>query len=231
LERYSTATTRQAKNLAEGMDVTVGGMINRVKRAITKTGRSAGQPMCIVTLEDLDGQIEATMFAETLAEITKRNPQSIAAEQIVFIRGKVDKRRETPGIIVNDVIPISEAMPRLTRGVKVELDRLEGAQETLGRLKSILNKHKGNCQTYLSLPANGTGRVLIVLDEQWRLRATSEMKKELEFVLNGQGRVELAGDGTRRAKQLQQPLFQNAEISETPLDSAVAASMADEEEL
>ena len=30
-------------------------MISRIKKTVTKTGRSAGQPMCILTLEDLEG--------------------------------------------------------------------------------------------------------------------------------------------------------------------------------
>ena len=75
LANYATATTREVKNMPEGAEVTIGGMINRIKRTVTKTGRSAGQPMCILTLEDLEGQIEATMFSETLAKITKEYPK------------------------------------------------------------------------------------------------------------------------------------------------------------
>ncbi|MGD0138799.1 MAG: DNA polymerase III subunit alpha [Tepidisphaeraceae bacterium] len=228
LGNYSTATTRGIKTMPEGSEVTLGGLINRIKRAVTKTGRSAGQPMCILTLEDLDGQIEATIFAESLAEITRKYPHAIAAEQIVFIRGKVDKRRETPGVIVNELVPIAEAMSRFTRCVKVEIDRVEGAIETLKQLKSVLAKHNGNCQTFLSVPAPGEKRALIVLDKQWSIRATPELKQELEFVLNGQGRVELAGDGTRRPQAVQQPLFQGAQITEAAEEIPVTISPVDE---
>jgi DNA polymerase-3 subunit alpha len=231
LANYATATTRQVKNLAEGTEVTIGGLINKLKRAITKNGRSAGQPMAILTLEDLDGQIETTIFAETLAEIVKKYPQAIAAEQIVFVRGKVDKRRETPGVIVNELIPISESMSRLTRWVKVEIDRVEGAAEVLRQLKPVLNKHRGNCQTFLSVPANGSKRALINLDAAWSVRPTPTMKEELEFALNGQGRVELAGEGTKRAKLQQQPLFQNAEAPEVAEEIPVFALSADDAEL
>ena len=64
LDRYSTATTREALLLSEGIEVTIGGMISRVKKVITRNGRSAGMPMAIITLEDLEGQIDATAFAE-----------------------------------------------------------------------------------------------------------------------------------------------------------------------
>jgi hypothetical protein len=50
----------------------------------------------------------------------------------------------------------------------------------------------------------------------------------LEFVLNGQGRVELAGDGTRRPQAVQQPLFQGAQITEAAEEIPVTISPVDE---
>jgi DNA polymerase-3 subunit alpha len=231
LENYSTATTRQIKTMPQGAEVTLGGLISRVRRAMTKTGRSAGQPMCILTLEDLDGQVEATIFAESLADITKKYPQAIAAEQIVFIRGRVDRRRETPGVIVSEVVPIAAAMSRFTRCLKVEIDRIDEAIETLRRLKSVFAKHKGHCQTFLSVPAAGQKRALIVLDKQWSIRATPQLKEELELVLNGQGRVELAGDGAGRRPAAQRPLFQEAQLAEPPDQVPATPSPAEEMEI
>ena len=59
---------------AEGTEVTIGGMINRVKKVITKNGRIAGQKMAIITLEDLEGQIDGVILAETLREVTEKYP-------------------------------------------------------------------------------------------------------------------------------------------------------------
>jgi DNA polymerase-3 subunit alpha len=232
LLNYSTASTRDAKNLREGEEVIIGGLINRVKKAITKNGRSAGQPMCIVTLEDLDGQIDATMFAETLSQILEKDKDAVELEKIVFLKGKVDKRRETPGLIVNDLIPIEDAMAKFTRGIKVEIDRIDGAIETLKELKSILTKHRGNCQTFLSVPAGESKKALIELDRQWWVRATPAAKQELEFALNGHGKVELAGAGTKRVRvAAQQQMFEGADASEVPDEIPVMAGAGDEGEL
>jgi hypothetical protein len=54
------------------------------------------------------------------------------------------------------------------------------------------------------------------------------LKEELEFVLNGQGRVELAGDGAKRPQAVQPPLFQGAQTSEPPEEIPVMSSSADE---
>src|SRR3954464_9597660 len=110
LEHYSTASTREAQNCSEGTEVTIGGMINRVKKVVTRNGRSAGMPMAIITLEDLEGQIDGTMFAETYAEICQKYPDAVEVETIVFVRGKIDRKRETPSLLINEVLPINDAL-------------------------------------------------------------------------------------------------------------------------
>jgi DNA polymerase-3 subunit alpha len=219
LAAYGTATSKEIKTLSQDTEVTVGGMIGRIKRAVTKKGRSAGQPMAIVTLEDLEGQIDGTIFAENLADIQKRYPDAVETERIVFLRGKVDKRRETPGVVVNDLVPIEDAVARLTRGIKIAVETPDAAQDLLTRLKPLLARHKGNCELFLQLPANRVNRVIVRLDSQWSVKPTTALKLELEETLNGHGNVELAGDGTRRIKRLQQQrLFQDAEPVEAPVE-------------
>src|SRR5262249_50648628 len=130
LEHYSTTSTRDAVNLSEGSEVTIGGMINRVKKTVTKTGRSAGMQMANITLEDLEGQIDCTIWAEQLENLVKRFPDMVAMESIVFVKGKIDKRRETPCLIVNDMLPVSEAVTKLTTAIAVKLDRAKHNADT-----------------------------------------------------------------------------------------------------
>ena len=122
IERYTTASTREAMNCSEGSEVLIGGMFSAVRPKVAKTGRSAGQRWAILELEDLEGKIEGMAFAETYADISARFPGVLVNERIVFMRGKVDKRRETPCIMVTDVIPIEAAIERLTTSIGVKLD-------------------------------------------------------------------------------------------------------------
>ena len=137
--------------MREGTEVTIGGMISRVKKSVTKNGRSAGMPMAIITLEDLEGQIDGMLFAETLADIIKRYPDAIAAEQIVFLRGKIDRRRETPSIIVNDVIPVEDSIGRLTTAIALKLDPLRHARTRSRNWNRRWPAHKGNAEVYIQV--------------------------------------------------------------------------------
>src|SRR4029078_12353570 len=95
MERSTTAPTREAINCAEGTEVLIGGMLSAVRPKVAKTGRSAGQRWAILELEDLEGKIEGMCFAAAFADISQRYSGVLTAEKIVFLRGKVDKRRET----------------------------------------------------------------------------------------------------------------------------------------
>jgi DNA polymerase-3 subunit alpha len=235
LEHYSTASTKEATTCSEGTEVTIGGMISRVKKVITKNGRSAGMPMAIITLEDLEGQIDGTLFAETFAEVNQKFPGAVAAESIVFVRGKVDRKRETPSLLVNEVIPVADAVGRLTTAVAIKLDAMRHSQEVAAQLDPLLRRHKGNVEVYLQVTVNAPGatqKVTMRLDRDRFVKPARDLVDDLELLLGG-GAVQLCGAGTRRRKRTtQQPLFQEEQAeavetaaAEVPDDESAAEAM------
>jgi DNA polymerase-3 subunit alpha len=225
VEHFSTASTKEAQALSEGTEVTIGGMINRVKKVITKNGRSAGMPMAIITLEDLEGQIDGTMFAETFAEICQKYPEAVKAESIVFVRGKVDRKRETPSLLINEVLPVAESVGRLTTAVALKLDPVRHTAEVVAQLEPLLKRHKGNTEVFLQVDVGGTKRVVMRLDRERSVRPTQQLVEDLEMLL-GTGSVQLCGAGTRRKKrqeqQRQQPLFGEEAAEGETTDAAEA---------
>ena len=243
LEHYSTASTKEAMAISEGTEVTIGGMIGRVKKVVTKNGRSAGMPMAIITLEDLEGQIDGTMFAETYADISAKFPNAIAAESIVFVRGKVDRKRETPSLLINEVLPVADALGKLTTAVALTLDPAKHPAEVAGQLESVLARHKGNTEVYVRL-ATGDKTVTLRLDRERFVKPTRALADDLDQLLGGG--VQFCGAGTKRRKRAeQQALFKEQEAADaapaeeiaSASDDAVAAQMdaeleeADEAEL
>ncbi len=112
IEHFSTASTKEAMNCSEGTEVTLGCMLSAVRSKVAKSGRSAGQRWAIIEMEDLEGKIEGMVFAEAFAHINDKYPGALSTENILFVRGKVDRKRETPSLLVNEVIPMSEAAGR-----------------------------------------------------------------------------------------------------------------------
>ena len=209
IDRYTSATTRDAKELPAGAEVTMGAMITRVKNTVTKSGRSPGQAMAIITLEDLDGQIEAVLFSETFAQIKSAYPGLIEADSIVFVKGKVDRKREPAGLIVSEMFPTGEAVQRLTTGVALSVEAGRNTGDVIAQLKPVLEKHQGSVMVYVQILMADAKKVTLRLGRDYALRADDKIVSDLEAIL-GEGCVKLAGQGTQRAKlrAQQQQLFE-----------------------
>lgn len=81
-------------------------VVQGVRALVVKSGRSAGQRMAILTLEDMGGQVEGVMFTSQFAKFGH-----LAAEDAaVFVMGRMDLSRGDPQIIVDKLVPI-EAVP------------------------------------------------------------------------------------------------------------------------
>ncbi|HWB53425.1 MAG TPA: OB-fold nucleic acid binding domain-containing protein, partial [Tepidisphaeraceae bacterium] len=208
LDRYGSHTTRQLTHVSEGTEVTLGGLVAAIKKRITKNGRSAGQQMAIVTLEDLEGQMECMVFAETLADIQSRG-DLLAPESIVFIKGKIDKRRESPSIIVNDVLPLSEAVTKMTTAVVLKMDREKHSPKMLSELKPVLKSHRGNIRLYAQISVD-SGLATLALPSEWSVKPSEELVADIDRLL-GAGTLQLIGAGTKRRLQ-QQKLFKDAPL-------------------
>ena len=93
-----------------------------------------------ITLEDLEGSIEGVLWAETLADITAKYPDVIALEQIVFIKGRVDRKRETPSLQINDVIPVAEALAKLTTSMVLKLNEKKHKDDVVDALLPVIKE-------------------------------------------------------------------------------------------
>jgi DNA polymerase-3 subunit alpha len=90
---------QDSKNLADGMLVTVGGIITEKKTKTTKSNNL----MAFITLEDLFGSMEIIVFPTILT----RYSALLVNENAVFIDGRISiKEEEQPKIICDSVRPI-----------------------------------------------------------------------------------------------------------------------------
>ena len=233
IERYSTHSTKQAMSCAEGAEVIIGGMINRVKTSVTKQGRSAGQKMAWITLEDLDGTIDGVVWAETYTDIVQKYPDLIAAEKIIFVKGRVDKKRETPTLQIIEVFPVEEGVNRLTTTVVLRFNRARHNPQIIAQVKPVLQKHPGRTPVFASVAIDDEKSLILKIPSDSAVKPTRALVDDLEQVL-GSGGIQLHGAGSRRARRAaeQQKLFKNDEAEAEALpeqsDEVVVAAMDEE---
>ncbi len=117
IRRYSSCDLVQMKTLTGEYPVIAGGMLTRVRNTIVKKGKSAGRKMAMLTLDDGRSSIEAVVFSD----VYDINYPLLSENKIVFLKGRIDLRREEPGIIVDRVIPVEQAVEQLTTQVRLQI--------------------------------------------------------------------------------------------------------------
>lgn len=136
LETFGTVTSVTAAELHDGASVVLGGMLTRVRPVLVRNGRSAGQKMAMITIEDLHGQIDGVLFSDTFAKCG----DALADHAMLFLVGQVDKSRGTPSIKVDRVIPMARAASELAGSIEISLEDGEQAEATLAMLNGELQR-------------------------------------------------------------------------------------------
>ena len=215
IDRFANCTVADVANLPEGARVVVGGMLSRVRQTIVKNGRSAGQKMAMLTLEDGVAKADAVTFSETFATCYMH----LEVDRVVFLEGKVDRRREEPSIVVDKVIPVEDAASRLARAVKIVLrddaspngnGHVEdgsggggGGWDRLGRVRDLLREASQRVDRESArdvlLELHQAGRVVRLTLPGVRVGIDRQFTQSLDQLLRGEpgrergGRCELVG--------------------------------------
>jgi DNA polymerase-3 subunit alpha len=157
---YSTHNSSQLDQTNADRQIIIGGMIAKIRYNLTKTGRNAGSKMAVFTLEDLQGQVEVVMFPDVL----NRYSDVLVQDTVVFVKGKLDYRRERPNILAAEIIKLDEVREKLAAKVRIRLDAKDVTKEKVAMIKSICQYHKGRSPVYVAIRTD-KGRVYAAADK------------------------------------------------------------------
>ena len=102
LAQWATATTGRLMELADGREVSVGGIVTGLRPIKTRKG----ERMASFVLEDLEGGVEALVFPETYKKVGER----LADDEVVLVKGKAEVLDEGKArLLVSDVLPLDQA--------------------------------------------------------------------------------------------------------------------------
>ncbi len=158
---YSTHNSSQLAQVDEGKTVIIGGMIAKIRFNVTKTGRNAGSKMAVFILEDLQGQVEVVMFPDVL----NRFSGALVQDTVVFAKGKLDRRREKPNILAEELITLEETRKKLAARVRIRLAASDVTEEKVAAIRSLCQHHRGRSPVYVSVKTD-KGRVHAELDKE-----------------------------------------------------------------
>jgi len=158
---YSTHNSSQLAEANGEKQVVIGGMIVKIRYNLTKTGRNAGSKMAVFTLEDLQGQVEVVMFPDILNEYGN----ILVQDAVVFVKGKLDYRRERPNVLASELIRLEDVREKLAAKVRIGLNAREVTKEKVAMIKSICQHHRGKSPVYVAVRTD-KGKVYAAADKE-----------------------------------------------------------------
>ena len=114
LRQWATHTTASLADLAEGGDVSIGGIIGGMRLIKTRKG----DRMASFVLEDTEGSVEALVFPKTYRELAGR----LVEDQVVLVKGRAERLDDGRSrLLIAEVLPLDEAKRAEARHVTIRV--------------------------------------------------------------------------------------------------------------
>jgi DNA polymerase-3 subunit alpha len=195
LSLYATTTTKDLKSQPEGVEVTVGGVIARMKVTTTKKGN---ERMAILGLEDFHGSVEVLVFPKVLPQVEA----ALKVDAVVLVSGRASLRDERPKLLAQEVIPLEEAWSHRVQGIQIRLTPAMGRQ-ALETLKGALQDHPGKVPVELAIGNGQEGRTRIAVGDALCVQPSADLFRILTKLVGPQAIAVIKN--TSRAKSINSP--------------------------
>ena len=191
---YGVTSTSELMNgkLRNYSDVVAAGMVTAMREISLKSGDGR---MAFVTIEDKTGGVEVIVFSSAFEEYE----EILKSGDPILIRGTIqeegDPNNRTRRIKCDEVSTLMAQREEKISRVEVEIGVDDVDQAQLQALRSILQRHHGECQTSLVFKMEtrqGRGRAELALPEGYSTRPSDELMMSLERIF-GREAVSLHG--------------------------------------
>jgi DNA polymerase III subunit alpha len=181
LERFITHTTASLREAPPDGTVTVGGMVAGFSRVKIKSGANAGRFMGRFTLEDLEGSLPVTLFANQLQQFG----HLLADEALVLIKGQVRERGPDFELTVEEITPLDKVAARPLAGVELRIAP-SISQSRMLELRDLLTQHPGDVPVTLEMQLPDR-TVRIATQENLKVELSPELAASLRGLLGEEG--------------------------------------------
>lgn len=153
-------------NLPDKKTVKIAGIVTEMRHILTKKG----EDMCFITLEDLKGAIDVTVFPKAFYPAARY----LAIDAALVIQGQMDSRDGKRSVIASQIWSLRDYKPAFYICVSKELTN------KYRDLKEILKEHKGEHPVYTEL----YGRWQKASEDYW-VDGSTELCDKIKGLLGG----------------------------------------------
>jgi DNA polymerase-3 subunit alpha len=192
-ETLGVTSSAELASRGHGARVTLFGHVAAIKETATKSGNR----MAFLTLEDMAGTVEVTVFPEPY----KLAAAFLRSREPIIVRGRMDDSEKGRVVLAEDVRLLEQSLAagggsRARNGGEPSACRVQvrgqGAEQTLDALKQLCEEHPGVVPVFVHLLL--PGHEVVVRARGVAVDATGELVAKLESLLgSGAAVIEHAG--------------------------------------
>jgi len=142
-KKFTNVTISKLPGLSSGAAVRLAGLVKKVKEINTRKG----DRMAFVTIEDLEGTIEGTIFSDVYS--TSRDLIS-SGDPLIFA-GTRDGDADAPKMLVNEIHRLKDAPRYFSKEVQIRISALGADPIQIQQLRKTLGKYKGRIPVKLHI--------------------------------------------------------------------------------
>jgi DNA polymerase-3 subunit alpha len=192
IRRLASCDIINLPDQTDGKEIRICGIVSAFKEIVTKKG--LGDRMGFVTIEDLTGSVEITVFSDVYATAVSL----LKSDDPLLITGKLEKGEKGVKILVQalkeggsewqqknrgpagSIKLLSEARTETTKRVffSVRMEDIPSAQ--LDGLKGIIERHRGSVPAFISFEIPQRGKATMQLPEDLYVVPNDDLRLEVE---------------------------------------------------
>jgi DNA polymerase-3 subunit alpha len=191
LHRYGAKLSRlgaiDSQQLAAAEPWSVAAVVGMVEAYQEKSFKSGGGKAAFFEVEDMSGRVKAKLRGdrvETYGPILTRGEPVVVRGKVSFPVTDEPDDEKVPTLLVDEVLPLADAVRSATRGIRLNLDVEQHGTAAFPQLKTLLEANRGGCpvEIHIELP-NGT-RVQLALEGQ-RVEPSDALLSGFEKLFGG----------------------------------------------
>jgi len=172
IKRFATCDTASLSERADRSEVRVCGLVAGIKELVTKRG----DRMARITLEDMTGFVETTIFPE----VYQASAELLNGDEPLLVTGTLEIGEESCKILATEVILLRDVKEKQTSRVHFRLSTPGLDKDQLRQLRDLLLKHRGECDAMLHMVIPNRSETMIKLPENLKVAATDQLMDDTE---------------------------------------------------
>jgi len=143
LEARGGVSTKRLRECTEGQEVSLLGIIAGSKSHMDRNKR----PMAFLTIEDLEGSVEVTCFAD----LWERSRSTLVSGAVVEVKGRVNLRDEAdPKMVLLSARAVAAPNPATDKALYLDIEP-SSSDQVLGHVRALLLRHPGESPVYFTV--------------------------------------------------------------------------------